>query len=350
MNIRTNLAIAEQLIRDTFRQARASGIAGILLAVTAICVVLCLSVRVSGDVALQGGDEPVLFLPQPLPGTVPPTTAADRGVHSVLEANPELARREGIETISGSLTLAFGAVSFPLTRERADAIGFLELLLAGGVAGTFGLLLALVWTAGFFPSFLEPHAAPTLLAKPVARWQLLLGKYLGVLTFVGFQVALFIVATWLALGVRTQVWNLSYLWCIPLLLLQFAIFYSISVLLAVVTRSTMACLFGSVLYWLLAWGINCGSVMARGLPGPEYVPSFALALADAAYWISPKPIDAQLILFNILRAEHHFERPVIFKLLESGCGFSPHLSILSSLGITGVLLALSAFEFDRADY
>ena len=35
-----------------------------MLAVTAICVVLCLSVSVSGDVSLQGEDEPVLFLPQ----------------------------------------------------------------------------------------------------------------------------------------------------------------------------------------------------------------------------------------------------------------------------------------------
>ena len=152
------------------------------------------------------------------------------------------------------------------SRERSDAVQFLELILAWGVAGTFGLLLALVWTAGFVPTFLEPSAASVLLAKPVPRWQLLLGKYFGVLTFVGFQVVLFVALTWLALGVRTDVWDMTYWWCIPLLLLQFAIFYSFSVLLAVVTRSTVACVFGSVLFWLLAWGINYGSVMARGMP------------------------------------------------------------------------------------
>ena len=87
------------------------------------------------------------------------------------------------------------------------------------------------------------------------------------LTFVGFQVVLFVVLTWLALGLRTDVWDMTYWWCIPLLLLQFAVFYSFSVLLAVITRSTVACVFGSVLFWLLAWGINYGSVMARGLRG-----------------------------------------------------------------------------------
>ena len=67
---------SKQLIRDTFRQAWASGICWMMLAVTAICVVLCLSVNVSGDVALHGGDEPVLFLPPTLPGSVRSAAAA----------------------------------------------------------------------------------------------------------------------------------------------------------------------------------------------------------------------------------------------------------------------------------
>ena len=59
-----------QLIRDTFRQACASGVCWMMLAVTAICVVLCLSVSIWGDVSLHGENEPVLFLPPPLPRSV----------------------------------------------------------------------------------------------------------------------------------------------------------------------------------------------------------------------------------------------------------------------------------------
>ncbi len=321
-----------------------------MLAVTAICVLLCLSVRVWGDVALESKDEPILFLPPISPDAARVRAAASQLVGRAVATDPDLARREGVETLSGRMTLAFGAVSFPLSRERGDAVFFLELLLAGGIAGTFGLLLALVWTAGFVPTFLEPSAASVLLAKPVARWQLLLGKYFGVVTFVGFQVVLFVVLTWLALGVRTSVWSTTYWWCIPLLLLQFANFYSVSVLLAVITRSTVACVFGSVLFWLLAWGINYGCVMARGVLERQYVPAGTLAMAEAAYWISPKPIDAALILFNALDAQHHFEKPPVFNLLESGAAFSPCLSILSSLVITGVLLALSTYQFSVTDY
>jgi ABC-type transport system involved in multi-copper enzyme maturation permease subunit len=366
MNARPGLATVKHLTRDTFRQACASGICWIMLSVTALCTLLCLSVRISGDATLYAQDEPGFFLPPPSGRALTPSVVAGLAASGPLQsaaltgasqrtwlsfdANPDLARREGVETIRGHMTLAFGAVSIPMGRERSDSVRFIELLLAGGIAGTVGLLLALVWTAGFVPTFLEPRAASVLLAKPVARWQLLLGKYFGVLAFVAAQVGLFVASTWLALGVRTGVWDMIYWVCIPLLLVQFAIFYSFSVLIAVLTRSTVACVFGALLFWLLAWGVNYGSLMARGLGESQSLPPATLALTEAAYWLSPKPIDAGFIIFNALDALHHFEKPMVFKLLETGREFSAFLSLLSSLVITGVLLALATYEFKTTDY
>ena len=347
---RNNLSYLKQLIQDTFRQAIASGICWMMLVVTAICVVFCLSVSVAGDVSLQGDDEPVWFLPQSAAQTADSQADARQENALLPRTDPALAQREGVETISGRMTLAFGAVSIPVSRDRGDAVHFLQLILASGIAGTFGLLLTLVWTAGFVPAFLDPGAASVLLTKPISRWQLLLGKYVGVLAFVGFHLVLFVALTWLALGVRTKVWDLAYWWSVPLLLIQFAIFYSFSVLLAVVTRSTVSCVFGCILFWLLAWGVNYGGVMARQLPQSRYLPSSTVALAQASYWITPKPIDAGVILFNALNAKEHFEKPSLFKLVESGSEFSARLSILSSLVATVALLALATHEFNTADY
>jgi ABC-type transport system involved in multi-copper enzyme maturation permease subunit len=367
MNGRTSFATAKHLIRDTFRQASASGISWMMLAVTGLCTVLCLSVNVSGDVTLGAADEPGYFLPRATPRAVAPsvvvvlgssgplqtlvlTHAASHKVWFAYENNPARARKDtGVETVSGHMSLAFGAIPIPLGRERGDDVRFLELVLAWVFAGTLGVLLALVWTAGFVPTFLEPSAASVLLAKPVARWQLLLGKYCGVLTFVGFQVVIFVLLTWLALGVRTQVWDMTYWWSIPLLLLQFAIFYSFSVLLGVLTRSTVACVFGALLFWLMAWGINYGSLVAQDRAQSQVLPSATVGLAKAAYWISPKPIDGGLILYNALDAHRHFGKLMGFELLEKQA-FSPLLSILSCLAITAVLLALSAYEFHAMDY
>ena len=297
MKIRFSFATWKQLIHDTFRQAWASGISGMMLSATAICTLLCLSVSVGGDVLPHDPNEQIYFLPpisRNLRWFTPWGVGFWRPAHPLEAAALFLngynqfwsqearARHQGVETRGGRMTLAFAcAFPFALSRERGDAVHFLELLLAGGIAGTLGLLLTLVWTAGFVPTFLEPSAASVLLAKPVSRWQLLLGKYLGVLTFaLAFQVVLFVFLTWLALGLcAPSVWDMAYWWCVPLLLLEFAIFYSFSILLAVVTRSTVACVFGSVLFWLLAWGINYGSVMARP-PGGNAAATVVYACPD----------------------------------------------------------------------
>lgn len=344
MKAPSQLIIVKHLVHDTFRQARASGISTMMLVITALSTVLCLSARISGDVSLHDGREKVYFLPSSSSKTS--MVGSPHGPETLAER----ARREGIETVGGQMTLAFGAVAIPLGRERADAVHLIELLLGGGVAGTAGVLLALVWTSGFVPAFLEPRTASVLLTKPIRRWELLMGKYLGVLIFVGFQATLFVVCTWLALGVRTRVWDATYLWTIPLLLVQFATYYSFSMFLAVVVRSTVASIFGSVLYWLLAWGINYGRVMAGAIHAHRALSPLTRMLVEGAYWLFPKPIDSGLILFNTVDAQQHFEKPVTFVLLESGRAFSPQLSLLSSLALTVGLLILSAYELDSIDY
>jgi hypothetical protein len=355
VNARSGAVVVWQLTRDTFRQARASGVLWVMLAVTAVCTALCLTVGVAGDVALRDPSEPSFFLPPAATTASPAPAASGPTAAKFTRVDTDYARRQGVETVRGRMTLAFGAVSLPVARERGDAVRFVELVLAWGVAGTLGLLLALVWTAGFVPAFLEPGAASVLLAKPAPRWLLLLGKYLGVLAFVGSQAALFVGLTWLALGLRTGVWDTTYWWAAPLMLVQFAVYYGFSVLLAVLTRGTAACAFGSVLFWLLAWGINYGSVTARGLSAPapghdRYLPPAAVSLAGAAYWVSPKPVDAGLILFNALDARHDFDKPAVFRQLEAWPSFSPPLSIVSSLAVAAALVAVSAHEFSAADY
>jgi hypothetical protein len=157
-------------------------------------------------------------------------------------------------------------------------------------------------------------------------------------------------AWWPALGVRTGVWDRTYWWCVPLLLLQFATFYGFSVLLAVMTRSTVACIFDSLLFWLIAWGVDYGRVTALGAAESQSLAPATQALAEAAYWVSPKPIDSGRIQFNALDAHQHFAQPVVFVRLESRQGLSLGLFVLSSVLLSAVFLALSAYELNAKDY
>src|SRR5262249_4742093 len=159
---------------------------------------------------------------------------------------------EGLTRVDAAL----GLVSFDVAGDRGAAVRAVQAGLASAAADSLGLLLALLWTAGLLPGFLDPAAVAVLLAKPLPRALLLLGRCLGVLVFVAGQGLLFVAGTWLALGLASGVWEARYLLCLPLGLLNFAVYFSFSALLAVATRHTAACVFGAAAFWCLAWAAN----------------------------------------------------------------------------------------------
>ncbi len=289
------------LVRDTFRQALASGIFWFVLALSGAAAAFCLSVTPAGDG-------------------------------------------------SGDLEAAFGALRVSAGGDATVAVRTLEVQLAAWVADAAGLVLALLWTAGFLPTFLDPAASSVLLAKPAPRWFLLGGKVLGALAFVGVQAVLFTGGTWLALGVRTGVWDPAYFWCVPVLLLHFAVFFSFSAMLAVATRSTVVCVFGSVLFWLLCWGMNLGRHAALVVPELHGVSAFLSTTTEVGYWVLPKPLDFHLLLSDGIQPGGVFVRLVSTpRLVEHGAWF-PVASVLTSLAAALVLLAAAAYDFASADY
>jgi hypothetical protein len=322
------------LVRDTFRQSLAYGIFWILLGVSAVCILFCASVSVEGAVPIHRQGENPDFLPRgdeeiaKIPGT-------------------------GVDVVSGELSMVFGAFKAPLGRDRRDAVGFLQLALAGGVADTMGLLLTLTWTAGFLPGFLEDRAVAVLLAKPAPRWLLLLGKYIGVLAFVLLHSLIFVVGTWAALGLRTDVWDLAYLWTIPILLLHFGIFFSFSVLLAVLTRSTIACVFGSVAFWFLCWGMNYGRhvALAEIYADPKSPMAGPLVrVVDVGYWLLPKPADLGILLYDALGAGKSFGKIDAFVQVQQHGDFWPVASVLASSAFLAAALAAAVYDFVHTDY
>src|SRR5207302_3051954 len=160
----------------------------------------------------------------------------------------------------------------------------------------------------------------------------------------------FVGGTWLALGLRTGVWSPSYLLCIPLLLLHFAIFFSCSAFLAVCTRSTVACVFGSVLFWLMCWGLNYGRLALTSTPELQALSPLLQSMVEVVYWILPKPADLGMVLFDTLQAENSFSRLFDYQTLHSQGAFSPELSVLSSVGLTLVMLAIAGRQLATIEY
>jgi hypothetical protein len=299
------------LVGDTFRQSRASGIFWLMLAVSAVCAAACLT---AVEVA-----EP------------PPAAPASAAPASRLE-------------------IAFGLIRAPLTGDRNQAVRGVQLQLAAWVADAAGMLLVLIWTAGLLPSFFDPNAAVVLFAKPAPRWALLTGKILGVLLFVAFQASAFVGATYLALGARTGVWDPTYFLCVPLLLLHFAVFFSFSAMLAATTRSTAACVFGSVVFWLFCWALNFGRHAALLLPEVQQATGGGLPALEWCYWALPKPLDFHEVLVDLLQARGSGGQLVNVPGLAAHGAWAPGLSLLASAACAVVLLGVTAYEVYWTEY
>lgn len=117
-------------------------------------------------------------------------------------------------------------------------------------------ILALISTASIIPDLVAGGSIELSLSKPIARVRLFLTKYATALLFTGLQVGVFTLASFLVIGVRGGSWEWSIFLAIPLVLLFFSFIYCVCALLGLVTRSTIAALLLSVLFWFFLFLIN----------------------------------------------------------------------------------------------
>lgn len=334
MNLPAAVRTVRWMVRDTFRQSLATKLFWVMLAITSICTAMCLGVRVTGD--------PGSISESDIPAVLPKSEAEKIGRDKL--------KADGVREVGHArLTLAFGAVSVPISRDRHDAVRHLQVFLAGLLADTAGVLLALLWTAGFLPSFLEPHSATVLLAKPSPRWAILLGKYLGVVGFVFLQAVLFVGGTWAALGLATGVWDGSYWLAVPLLAINFGVFYAVSAFLAVCTRSTVAAAFGTFLFWAVCWGMNYARHRYAAFPVEGLTP-LSRWLLEVGYWTLPKPLDLSGVFFGAMQADGFSAAVPELAAVQSLGRFSPEGAVVTSVGFAGVTLGLAGYELEMTDY
>jgi ABC-type transport system involved in multi-copper enzyme maturation permease subunit len=224
-----------------------------------------------------------------------------------------------------------------------------QFLLSGVVADTIGVLLTLVWTASFLPSFLDPQAASVLLVKPTSRATLLVSRFVGVVLYVAMMAAIFVAATWIAMGIRTGEWNLHYWISVPLLVGHFAVFFAFSALLAVMSRNTTVCIVGTLLFWLLCWAMNYGRHVLSVVHLQEASAGLG-RLTEIGYWLLPKPLDFSLLLADAFGTEQTVAQWLNLRSLREANLFQPMASVVSSLAAGAVLLGLAVYEFIHDEY
>lgn len=123
---------------------------------------------------------------------------------------------------------------------------------------SIGLLIAILVTANIIPETFDPGSLNLLLSKPVSRPALFLAKFVGGCAFVALCAVYLFLGTWLWLGLGLGVWDRAFLYSIPLYILVFAIYYSVSALIGLTYRSAILAVIVTGLFWGFCWGVGFG--------------------------------------------------------------------------------------------
>jgi hypothetical protein len=153
-------------------------------------------------------------------------------------------------------TVLFGLDAPLFITSLREGVYFLEKYLVNRVGAWVLLFISVVITAGFVPGLLQKGAFDLAVSKPIGRSRLLVYKYLGGLTFTALLAGVTVGGVYLAIGLRTGLWNHHFLLAVPLLLFYFAVLYAVSVLVAVLTRSTVLAILATLLAWGLFWVVG----------------------------------------------------------------------------------------------
>jgi ABC-type transport system involved in multi-copper enzyme maturation permease subunit len=141
-------------------------------------------------------------------------------------------------------------------RPLGTMINTLESTLLNGFGAWILLLAGVIVTASFIPNMIRKGAIDLLLTKPMSRPAILLYKYFGGLMFVFLLTIFTILGVWLMVGLRTGVWATGVLFAIGGITGYFAILYSCSTLLGVLTRNTIVAIVGTIVFWFVVFLIG----------------------------------------------------------------------------------------------
>ncbi len=157
---------------------------------------------------------------------------------------------------STAISLTYGTVvvqgPIPLTPTQFKSVFEQVLITVVGVflgfVGVFGSLLV---TAGLIPRTFESGEIALLLSKPIRRSLLFLVRFFGGCVFTLLYSTLLVVGIWVLLGLRMEFWQHELLWCIPIYVFLFMIYYAVSAVAGAIWCNPIVSLSLVVFFWLI---------------------------------------------------------------------------------------------------
>ena len=155
-------------------------------------------------------------------------------------------------------------MSFPISHKEFAAGTLQTVTFLFDWVLSVGMFIAILITANFIPETFLPGSLNLLMSKPVSRWGLLLAKFVGGCAFVSLCAVYLFAGVWLWLGIQMSIWDYSILWAIPLYILVFAIYYSVSTFVGVYSRNAILSIVVTILFWAACFLVGTTYNMFEG--------------------------------------------------------------------------------------
>src|SRR5690606_26878528 len=103
--------------------------------------------------------------------------------------------------------------------------------------------------AVYIPNMIESGSIDLVLSKPLRRWQIYFGKYLGGLLLYSVALTVAYILLFVGVGMASGVWHWAFFGALPMTIFALALLYSIVAWVGLWTRSTaMAMVIGYIYY------------------------------------------------------------------------------------------------------
>lgn len=215
-----------------------------------------------------------------------------------------------------------------------DAVRFLQI----GIVSTLyalGVVLALFLTSNYVPSLAREGWVDLLIAQPIGRSTLLLGRALGSIAVVSIGIAYLIGGSWIVLRLKTGFGDIGFLVAGGVILFVYVVSYAATVLAGIVTRSAPVSGMIGFMVWI------AGHVMYAFHSLPEWRVALragwprqvATAISETLYWALPKSQGLAQLAVDAARGEPLSWGPMLY-----------------SLPFAAVCAVLACWWFARRDY
>lgn len=224
---------------------------------------------------------------------------------------------DGISLLFGMKTWSYSDLGVPNVGPETHIqwIQGAQSIIVSNLAGTVGLLFCIAATAFFVPRMLEKGAADTLFSKPVGRFTLLIARFAAGVLFVAILSFLLVLGMHIGLSVTSGYSDPAFLWSALTLTYVFALVHSVSVTVAVLTRSSIAAILSTMLFFVFTGCIHQTWILTEhtravmedaAVVGEEETPragglQVLVNLLGVTHWVLPKTTDADYVVAGLRR-------------------------------------------------